>query len=194
MGLDMGWAPNVPFARVPLVVGIGAITDKVIPVNGAPAVSLYSVLALFCAACLLSASSSCLVGGCLLRNPSILFFMFVNNVIADIMCVGFSQFRERQGWRSKPSPCSARRTHVLAENTGRGRVSHYYASHAIASLLHGIGLASLRSAQLLVMCVACLNAQVRPVITLFATIDHRYIDGSEVRAWRVVKPLIVGQP
>ena len=38
MGLDMGWAPNVPFARVPLVVGIGAITDKVIPVNGAPAV------------------------------------------------------------------------------------------------------------------------------------------------------------
>jgi hypothetical protein len=34
MGLDMAWAPHTPFSRVPLTVGVGALSDKVIAVDG----------------------------------------------------------------------------------------------------------------------------------------------------------------
>ena len=38
MGWDTAWAPPVSFAHVPMVVGIGAVVDKVVPFEGQPAV------------------------------------------------------------------------------------------------------------------------------------------------------------
>lgn len=48
LGLDMAWAPHTPFANVPLTVGVGAVTDKVIVVNGHPAVRRLSCAPLSC--------------------------------------------------------------------------------------------------------------------------------------------------
>jgi hypothetical protein len=42
MGLDMAWAPHTPFSKVPLTVGVGAVSDKVIVVDGKAAVSSVS--------------------------------------------------------------------------------------------------------------------------------------------------------
>lgn len=38
LGLDQAWAPHVPMSRVPLTVGVGAMTDKVVVIDGKPAV------------------------------------------------------------------------------------------------------------------------------------------------------------
>ena len=48
LGLDMAWAPHTPFAKVPLTVGVGAVSDKVVVVDGQPAVrvSLTCVMSL----------------------------------------------------------------------------------------------------------------------------------------------------
>ncbi len=45
LGLDMAWAPNVPMMRVPLMLGVGAMTDKVV-VEGKAAV-IRPMLSLF---------------------------------------------------------------------------------------------------------------------------------------------------
>lgn len=48
MGLDMAWAPHTPFSRVPLTVGVGAVSDKVIAVDGRaevrPVLSLFATI------------------------------------------------------------------------------------------------------------------------------------------------------
>jgi hypothetical protein len=48
MGLDMAWAPHTPFSKVPLTVGVGAMTDKVIVVDGQavirPVLTLYATI------------------------------------------------------------------------------------------------------------------------------------------------------
>lgn len=38
LGIDVAWAPLCPYSRVPLLLTIGAMQDKVIAVNGAPVV------------------------------------------------------------------------------------------------------------------------------------------------------------